>query len=138
MKKWPDDGEIDIMEQVGAEPNLIYATLHTKAYSITRSGRSGARRSSCRPAAARSTLSARLAARIRSPSASTGAASCAFADDQPDGKAAWPFDAPFDLILNLAIGGDWAARRASTMRPCRSGWRLITCAVWQVPIGKRS
>ena len=33
MKKWPDDGEIDIMEQVGAEPNLIYSTLHTKLFN---------------------------------------------------------------------------------------------------------
>ena len=35
MKTWPDDGEIDIMEQVGAEPNLIYASLHTKLYNHT-------------------------------------------------------------------------------------------------------
>ena len=25
---WPDDGEIDIMEQVGQEPNMIYGTIH--------------------------------------------------------------------------------------------------------------
>ena len=35
MKTWPDDGEIDIMEQVGAEPNLIYASLHTKLFNFT-------------------------------------------------------------------------------------------------------
>ena len=33
MQKWPDDGEIDIMEQVGSEPNLIYASLHTKLFT---------------------------------------------------------------------------------------------------------
>src|SRR6266404_6814456 len=33
MTKWPDEGEIDIMEQVGAEPNLIYASLHTKLFN---------------------------------------------------------------------------------------------------------
>lgn len=27
MKEWPDDGEIDIMEQVGAEPNLLSSPL---------------------------------------------------------------------------------------------------------------
>jgi len=27
MKTWPDDGEIDVMEKVGAEPNLIYSSL---------------------------------------------------------------------------------------------------------------
>ena len=33
MNKWPDDGEIDIMEQVGAERNLIYASLHTGLFN---------------------------------------------------------------------------------------------------------
>ena len=31
------------------------------------------------------------------------------ANDQPGGRGAWPFDSPFYLILNLAMGGDWAA-----------------------------
>ena len=36
LKAWPDDGEIDIMEQVGAEPNLIYASLHTLLFNHIR------------------------------------------------------------------------------------------------------
>ena len=30
---WPDSGEIDIMEQVGYEPDVIHASVHTKAYN---------------------------------------------------------------------------------------------------------
>ena len=40
-----------------------------------------------------------------------GAASCAIRRQPGDGKAEWPFDAPFDMILNLAIGGDWAGQK---------------------------
>ena len=29
---WPDNGEIDIMEHVGYDPNVIHATTHCKAY----------------------------------------------------------------------------------------------------------
>ena len=32
-------------------------------------------------------------------------------NDQPGGRGAWPFDAPFHMILNLAMGGSWAAAR---------------------------
>ena len=30
---WPDNGEIDLMEQVGYEPNRIHSTVHTKGYN---------------------------------------------------------------------------------------------------------
>jgi len=30
---WPDIGEIDIMEQVGFDPGVVYGTIHTKAYN---------------------------------------------------------------------------------------------------------
>ncbi len=32
-------------------------------------------------------------------------------NDQPGGKGAWPFFTPFNLILNLAMGGDWAGAK---------------------------
>jgi hypothetical protein len=35
MKKWPDDGELDIMEHVGFNQGYIHASVHTK--SITTS-----------------------------------------------------------------------------------------------------
>ena len=31
--KWPDDGEIDIMEHVGYNPGFIHATVHTKSFN---------------------------------------------------------------------------------------------------------
>lgn len=32
FKSWPDDGEIDIMEEVGYNPNYVSSSIHCKAY----------------------------------------------------------------------------------------------------------
>lgn len=34
IKKWPDDGEIDIMEHVGYNEGFIHASVHTKSITI--------------------------------------------------------------------------------------------------------
>ena len=34
--RWPDDGEIDIMEHVGFDPGVVHATAHTGAFNHTR------------------------------------------------------------------------------------------------------
>lgn len=31
--KWPLDGEIDIVEHVGYNPNVVYGTIHTEKYN---------------------------------------------------------------------------------------------------------
>ena len=110
MKAWPDDGEIDIMEQVGAEPNLIYASLHTKLYNHTINTQRSAQKlvpTSCtqfhvyqldwRPNSITIGVDGRGILRVR--------------NNVPGGKAAWPFFTPYQMILNLAIGGDWAAAK---------------------------
>jgi beta-glucanase (GH16 family) len=101
---WPACGEIDIMENIGREPDLIHGTVHGPGYS----GADG----------------------FGAPASLGGAA---FADDfhvfavewepgvvrwyrdgvlyhtaRPDlVHGSWVFDHPFFLILNLAVGGDW-------------------------------
>ena len=110
MKTWPDDGEIDIMEQVGEEPNLIYASLHTGLFNHTRNTQRSAQRpvpTSCsafhvyqldwRPKSITIGVDGRGVLRVL--------------DDRPGGKGAWPFFTPFNMILNLAIGGDWAGAK---------------------------
>ncbi len=39
MKKWPDDGELDIMEHVGFNQGYIHASVHTKNTTISREHR---------------------------------------------------------------------------------------------------
>lgn len=53
-------------------------------------------------------------------------------NNQPGGKAAWPFTTAFKMILNLAIGGDWAAAKGiDAAMPQRMEVDYVR--VWQVP-----
>ena len=102
---WPDEGEIDIMEHVGYDEGVVHGTVHCKKYY--------------------SGLGNQKGAQIQVPDAPT-----AFHDyalqwypdrievlmddtlyftypDEGTGPDAWPFDKPFYLILNIAVGGSW-------------------------------
>jgi beta-glucanase (GH16 family) len=137
LNKWPDDGEIDIMEQVGAEPNLIYASLHTALFNhVLKTQRSAQKLvpTSCsafhryqldwRPDSITIGVDDRGILRVR--------------NDQPGGKGAWPFDAPFDLILNLAMGGDWAAAKGMDDAALPQRMEVDYFRVWQAPFGTGS
>jgi beta-glucanase (GH16 family) len=136
MKTWPDDGEIDIMEQVGAEPNLIYASLHTRLFNHVKKTQRSAQKlvpTSCnefhryqldwRPDAITIGVDDRGILRVR--------------NDQPGGKGAWPFDTPFKMILNLAIGGDWAGAKGIDDAAMPQRMEVDYFRVWQVAPGER-
>lgn len=103
---WPLGGEIDIMEHVGHAPGAVHGTVHTQAYNhINKTERGGSIQidDACQSFH-------RYQVQWR-PEAVTF-----MVDDQPyysfanDGAGApetWPFDKPFRLILNIAVGGDW-------------------------------
>lgn len=108
--QWPDEGEIDIMEMVGFDPNVIHATLHTGAFNHQLGTQRGAQKrvaTACtefhryqldwQPHAITIGVDDRAYFRVR--------------DDQPGGKAAWPFTRPYQLILNVAVGGDWGGKQ---------------------------
>jgi beta-glucanase (GH16 family) len=107
---WPEGGEIDILEQVGSQPNVAHATLHTALFNHTRQNGRGAETPV--PTACSAFHRYQLA---WTPDAITiGVDDRAYmrvANDQPGGRGAWPFDSPFYLILNVAMGGDWAAAK---------------------------
>ncbi|MCH8615273.1 glycoside hydrolase family 16 protein [Sphingomonas sp. SM33] len=136
MKTWPDDGEIDIMEQVGAEPNLIYASLHTGLFNHVKKTQRSAQKllpTSCsefhryqldwRPDSITIGVDDRGILRVR--------------NDQPGGKGAWPFDTPFKMILNLAIGGDWAGAKGIDDAAMPQRMEVDYFRVWQVAPGER-
>ena len=132
MKEWPDDGEIDIMEHVGAEPNLIYASLHTLLFNHTRNTQRSAQKrvpTSCtnfhryqldwRPDSITIGVDDRGILRVR--------------NDQAGGKGAWPFNTPFQMILNLAMGGDWAAAKGMDDQALPQRMEVDYVRVWTHP-----
>jgi beta-glucanase (GH16 family) len=108
--RWPDGGEIDILEQVGSQPNVAHANLHTALFNHVKQTGRGAETPV--PTACSAFHRYQLA---WTPDAITagvdGRAYMRVRNDQPGGRAAWPFESPFYLIPNLAMGGDWAGAR---------------------------
>jgi len=107
---WPDGGEIDIMEQVGSDPNVVHATLHSALFVHTK----GTQRGAQLKVADNCEAFHRYQLDWRPDSITIGVDNHAYMrvrNDQPGGRGAWPFDAPFHMILNLAMGGNWAGAK---------------------------
>lgn len=107
---WPEGGEIDILEHVGSQPNVVHANLHTALFNHTKGNGRGAQKPL--PTACNAFHRYQLA--WTSDEITIGVDDRAYMrvrNDQPGGRGAWPFGTPFYLILNLAMGGDWAAAK---------------------------
>jgi licheninase len=132
MQHWPDDGEIDIMEQVGAEPNLIYATLHTGRYNHTKGTQRGARR--LVPTSCDSFHRYQLDWQAGSITIGVDDEAILRVDrKRGDGKPEWPFDRPFQMIVNLAIGGPWAGAKGIDDAAMPQRIEVDYVRVWQSP-----
>lgn len=133
---WPDGGEIDILEQVGSQPNVAHATVHTALFNHTRHNGRGAETPV--PTACSAFHRYQLA---WTPAAITmGVDDHAYMqvrNDQPGGRGAWPFDSPFYLIINLAMGGDWAAAKGIDDAALPQRMEVDYVRVWQMPEASR-
>jgi beta-glucanase (GH16 family) len=130
MVKWPDEGEIDIMEQVGSEPNLIYASLHTQIFNHVQKTQRSVQK--LLPASCTSFHTYQLDWRPDSITIGfDGRAYMRVHNDQPGGKGAWPFDTPFYMILNLAMGGPWAAAKGMDDAALPQRMEVDYVRVWQ-------
>ena len=106
---WPDNGEIDIMEHVGYDPNVIHASVHTKSYyhSI------GTQKTAVKtiPTA----MTEYHVYRIdwtpeKIDSYIDGELYFTFKNEKTGWKE-WPFDKKQHILLNLAVGGDWGGQK---------------------------
>ncbi len=102
---WPDNGEIDIMEHVGYHPGHIHASTHSKKYYFKINTQKTdtiyvkdfkdefhTYAMEWEPNEIRIYLDDSLY--FTSP-------------NDHSGWEGWPFDKPFYLLLNIAVGGDW-------------------------------
>ena len=58
-------------------------------------------------------------------------------NDRPGGKAAWPFTTSFKMILNQAIGGDWASAKGIDNAAMPQRMEVDYVRVWQTHTGTR-
>jgi len=103
-KGWPDSGEIDVMEHVGHRPGEVLSTVHTGQYNWPAGTQRGGHIQvddvfdtwhtyavEWAPGGLDFFVDDRKVFR--------------FDNDRTDWKA-WPYDKPFHLILNVAVGGN--------------------------------
>lgn len=102
---WPDIGEIDIMEHVGHDSGTVHASAHSRDYQWQK----GTQKTGI----------------LKVPTATeefhtyvlewSEARLAAYVDDEMyfeylnegEGEGKWPYNKPFYLIMNVAIGGEW-------------------------------
>ena len=107
--RWPDDGEIDIMEHVGFDPAKVHGSVHCKKYYHS--------------------IGTQKTGNIMVPDFSKkfhvysvewnkdsvkvsvdGNVYFKFANER-SGNDAWPFDNKMHLLLNIAVGGNWGGQK---------------------------
>lgn len=106
FKSWPDDGEIDIMEEVGYHPEYVSSSIHCKAYNHPNNTQ---KTHEFKLAGAQSEF--HTYAVEWTPDEMIfifdGKEHFRFKNDGAGDYGTWPFFNPFYLKLNLAWGGDW-------------------------------
>ena len=106
---WPACGEIDIMENVGYDPDTICANVHTSAYNHVKKTGKGSK------------------IKAEKPYEHFHIYAIEWNDDRIDfflddekyftfnnegtGNDVWPYNKPHYLILNAAIGGSWGGQK---------------------------
>jgi beta-glucanase (GH16 family) len=106
---WPECGEIDIMEHVGFEKDSVFGTIHTKTYNHIKGTQKGKK------------------SFIANPYTDYHLYTLEWTPDRMDffldnnlfnhienehrTTAEWPFDAPFHLLINIAVGGNLGGQK---------------------------
>lgn len=106
--RWPECGEIDIMENVGYDPDKVHFNVHTKAYNHVMNTNKGKIVPDINPSQdfhiyAIEWYTDRIDFFL------DGNKQFTFLKEEGNDK--WPFDKSQYLILNLAIGGAWGGQK---------------------------
>jgi len=106
--RWPDDGELDIMEHVGFDAGVVHATAHTGAFNHVRGNHRTA--TTTIPDACNEFHRYQLTWIANRITVGVDDRNYYQYSNDDSGNAEWPFDSPQFLILNIAVGGDWGGQ----------------------------
>ena len=110
----PSSGEIDIMEHISFKLDMVHASV-MRSRTTTTSTRTRPPRCECLTRAADSTSTRSSGTRRKSARTSTSNTYFTFKNERLTNPAAdfkeWPFDKPFHLLLNIAVGGTWGGSK---------------------------
>ncbi len=106
FKAWPDDGEVDIMEEVGYHANYVSSSIHCKAYNHTL-GTQKTAENLCSTAQTDFHIYGCLWTADYIKFYVDGKNTLTFQNDGKNNNDTWPFNNAFYLKLNLAWGGNW-------------------------------
>jgi beta-glucanase (GH16 family) len=106
---WPACGELDIMENVGFDPDIIHANIHTKKYNHVLKTNKGAKITIPAPHTAFHTYwiewtPEKIDFYVDEKKYFTY-------ENEKSGPDAWPYDKDQYLILNIAVGGAWGGQK---------------------------
>ncbi len=104
---WPDIGEIDIMEHVGHNLGIIHASAHSRDYQWQKGTQKSATIDI--PDVAEKFHSYIVEWNPELMTASVDDNVYFEYKNEGLGETKWPYDKPFYLILNLAVGGAWGS-----------------------------
>jgi len=107
--RWPLCGEIDIMEHVGYDEGVVHGTVHTGAYNHVKGTQKG-KQVTLPDATSEFHVYAVDWRPDRMEILVDGKPYFSFADEGT-GAEAWPFNVPFKLLMNIAVGGNWGGRK---------------------------
>ncbi|MBQ8096493.1 MAG: family 16 glycosylhydrolase [Prevotella sp.] len=105
FRSWPADGEIDIMEEVGADPNQVSSSLHANAH-VHSNNTQVTHAMNCAGAEDEFHTYAIKWTHENITTYVDGKVQLSY-DNRGLGRDDWPYDDPFYVIVNLAWGGDW-------------------------------
>lgn len=108
-QSWPADGEIDIMEEVGYNPNVVVSTIHCNKYNNGGTATESASRSV--PTAQSDFHDYAVEWTSKYMTFYVDGEKLLTYSNDGTGRDAWPFDAAFYPILNLAWGGAWGGQQ---------------------------
>lgn len=128
--KWPDDGEIDIMEYVGYRPNVVQSSIHTKSYNHVQH---------TEKTATKTIQGAETDFHIYALEWTSeyikgfvdGYEYFKFENDKQNNPDTWPFNKPFYLKLNLAWGGDWGGSQGIDDKKLPATYEIDYVRVYQ-------